>query len=164
MGIPAFTAEFSLALDPLDPGPNDGSGIIDPNDGTAAPMAGGTETFSGRDVNPLEAEGVFTALLRLERALLVNDVLEVQRSIDLLDQRAVKLNFSRAELGARQQGLDIMGRRLQSEEVDLKTVLSEEFDVDLVEAISDYQGRQVAFEAALRAASSIFQLTLLNFL
>ena len=40
----------------------------------------------------------------------------------------------------------------------------EEFDADMVEAISDFAGRQAAYEASLRATAEIFQLSLLNYL
>ncbi|MBN2476201.1 MAG: hypothetical protein JXB62_16430 [Pirellulales bacterium] len=159
-----FTANFTISLDPADPAPNDGSGPVDPTDGYAAPMAGGTETLVGADTNPLEVKGLFTALLRLEVALQTDDPLEAQRAIALLDEHTLNMNFARAELGARQQGLDIMQQRLETEEIDLKTAVSEDFDADLVQAISDFTGRQVAFEAALRATAEIFQMTLLNFL
>ena len=57
-----------------------------------------------------------------------------------------------------------MQDRLESEVIDLSETLSEEFDVDMVEAISDFAGRQAAYEASLRATAQIFQLSLLNYL
>jgi len=160
----AFTANFTIALDPADPGPNDGSGLVDATDGIAAPMANGTDTFTGDDTNPLETKGIFTALVRLQAALKVNDPLEAQRAIDLLDKQTVNMNFARAELGARQQGLDIMQTRFDSEQIDLKSSLSEDFDADLAQAISDFTGRQIAYEAALRSSGQILQMTLLNYI
>jgi hypothetical protein len=37
-------------------------------------------------------------------------------------------------------------------------------DVDLVQAISELTARQFAFEASLRSAASLMQMSLLNFL
>ena len=93
-------------------------GLIPP--GHASAESDTVGLLTGSDVNPLETEGIFTALLRLERALLTNDNLEVQRAIDTLDAQVIKVNFARAGLGARQQGLDVMTDRLESENIDLQ--------------------------------------------
>jgi flagellar hook-associated protein 3 FlgL len=74
------------------------------------------------------------------------------------------LNFVRAELGVRQQGIDVMQSRLESEQVDLKSAVSDLYDADFAEVVSEFTGRQVAYEAALRAAGQIFQQSLLNYL
>jgi flagellar hook-associated protein 3 FlgL len=68
------------------------------------------------------------------------------------------------EVGARQQGIDILQTRLEDELIELQAALSEEIDVDLVEAISSLTARQAAFEASLRVIGQIFRLSLLDFL
>jgi flagellin-like hook-associated protein FlgL len=154
-----LAATFAADLDPTDG--NDGSGLVG---AASATLAGGSQTLTGADVNPLETEGVFNALLRLRAALLENDITEAQRAINLLDDATVQLNFARAELGARQQGLDTMQIRLDDENVQLRSTLSEDFDADLTEVISEFTGRQIAYEAALRSAASILQMSLLDYL
>jgi len=129
-----------------------------------AVVAGTTETITGRDVNPLEVHGVFQALTRLRDALRTNDVRGIERSIGLLDDGTLDLNFARSELGARQQYVDVVQSRLDVEEVTLRETLSLDIDVDIVEAISSLTSRQFAFEAALRAAAQVTHLSLLNFL
>ncbi len=153
-------ADFTVALDGGDASPN-GSGLVDE---TSAVMAGGTQTLTGSDPNPLEAEGIFTALLRIREGLLRNDVYQVQRAIDMLDTKTVDMNFARSELGTRQQGLDVLKDRLDSEEVDLRDVLSQEYDADLAEVLSELSSRQAAFEASLRSIGQLFRMTLLNYL
>jgi len=128
------------------------------------PLPGGPQILAGVDSNPQETNGVFTALLRLTDALEANDLGEVERSIELLDAQMVGLNFARAELGARQQGLDTMQTRLDSEDIDLQTAISDDYDADLVEVISDLTGRQIAFQASLQSSAAIFQMTLLDYL
>jgi flagellin-like hook-associated protein FlgL len=54
--------------------------------------------------------------------------------------------------------------RLQDESVQLNSALSTDIDVDLVEAISNMTARQYAFEASLRTAASLLQMSLLNFI
>jgi flagellin-like hook-associated protein FlgL len=162
----AINAEgtFVAALDVQgDPG-NDGSGLIAVT-GTVATTAGGrAETLRAGDVNPLETEGVFNTLLRLAAALEANEPLEVERAAALLEKDLKRLNFGRAELGARQQGLDLLQSRLGQEEVELANALANEIDVDLAEAISRITARRASFEAALRSAAVLSDLSLLKFL
>ena len=126
--------------------------------------AGESGLLTGEDVNPQETEGLFTALLRLYEGLLANDLQEIQRAVDMLDQGTLDLNFSRAELGARQQSLDVLKDRLDSEEVELRSALSEEYDADLVETVSNLAARQLANEASLQAIAQILQMSLLDYL
>ena len=81
-----------------------------------------------------------------------------------LDDAANKMNFSRAELGAREQSLDVLSQRLDDEEIELRDKLSLESEVDLVEAITQLTARQAALEAALRTLAQTANLSLLNFL
>jgi flagellar hook-associated protein 3 FlgL len=133
----------------------------------AAPlvMAGGLpEVLTGSDVNSLETEGIFTALLRLQNALETNDTLETERAIQLLDESVTNLNFSRAELGARQQGLDTLGARLDSEDTDLQGSLSLTFDADMVEVVSKLSGQTSAYQASLQAMGQILSMSLLDYI
>ncbi len=156
-------AQFEAVLDTAaDPG-NDGSGNLAVT--TAVAFSGGSsETLTGRDVNPSEAPGIFTALIRLRDALLADDVLGIGRAVEILDEAATTMNFARAELGAREQGLDVLSNRLDDEEIELRDKLSQEWDSDLVEAVSELTARQAAVEAAMRTLAQTVNLTLLNFL
>ena len=161
---PDASALFAMELDPADG--NDGSGAVEATDPLLPPtVAGGAPAaLTGDDTNAVETEGVFTALLRLQNALATNDLPQVQRAMDLLDSSVMQLNFSRAELGAKQQGLDILAERLDAEELDLREVLSEEHDVDMVEVISNLTARQMALEASMKATAQTLNMTLLSYL
>jgi flagellar hook-associated protein 3 FlgL len=150
---------FHAALDPV--GGNDGTGFV--VDGTNATITAAS-ILNGSDVNETETHGIFTAMIRLKQALQSNDTYGIQRALDILDSSTQQLDFAHAELGARQQGLVAMTDRLSSENIQLKTVLSNEYDADITQVISDLTGQQVAFQAALRASASILQMTLLNYL
>lgn len=156
----AADADFLVQLDPADRSPN-GAGLVDE---TSATLAGAEQTLVGADRNPLETEGIYTALLRIRAGLQANNIYEVQRSIDMLDRKTVDLNFVRGELGARQQGLEVLQGRLDSEEIELRQVLSLEYDVPIEQVVSELTARQAAYEASLRAMGSIFQMSLLNYL
>jgi flagellar hook-associated protein 3 FlgL len=120
--------------------------------------------LQSEDRHTLEVDSVFNTLVRLKHALQHNDFMAVGRSIDRLDEDISRVNFARAEIGARLQNLDVIGVRLEDENVQLRSALSQDVDVDLVEAISQLTARQYAFEASLRTSASMMQLSLLNFI
>jgi flagellin-like hook-associated protein FlgL len=126
--------------------------------------ANGELVLQSEDRNTLEADSVFNTLIRLRTALEQNDEEEIGRSLERLDADMDRVNFARAELGARLQNLEFIDLRLQDENVQLQSALSQDIDVDLVQAISDLTARQYAFEASLRTTASLLQLSLLNFL
>jgi flagellin-like hook-associated protein FlgL len=138
------------------------SGINDTSDPPV--IGGGSETITGRDVNPREVNSVFNALIRLRDALDSGNELEIERAVELVGDARSALNQVRGEIGARQQGLDFMKSRLETEEIQLRETLSLEIDTDLVAAISNFTARQASFEASLRTAGQILQISLLNFL
>lgn len=131
-------------------------------DATSATSA--TGTLSGTDQNFLDASSVFTTLIRLKDALASNDIKAISDAISQIDVDLDRVTFARSEVGARQQALDVTQKNLEDEDVQLRTALSDEIEVDLVEAISNLTARQVSLEASLRVTGSILQMTLLNYL
>ena len=159
---PVADAAFSVTLNLADDPSNDGSGIVPPM--TAAITGGSPEILTGTDANPQETEGVFTALLRLRTSLDEGDVLATQHAIDLMDTAMENLNFAHAELGARERALDIMQTRLEDEEVELRDVMSKEYDVDIAEVASRLTAQQISYEASLQVMAKILQMSLLDYL
>ena len=160
---PSAAGLFEVVLDPSDGSPNDGSGLVGLPSGAA--LQGGTaDALVGSDPNPQETKGLFTALTRLRDALQAGDLLGIERALGLLDEGYTHLNFVRACIGTQQQVLDALQQRLENERIELQGSLSNEIDVDLVEAISSLTSRQAAFEASLRTAAQVFRLSLLDFL
>ncbi|MCU0959827.1 MAG: flagellar hook-associated protein FlgL [Pirellulaceae bacterium] len=153
-------AELDRSTDPT----NDGSGVIVAPLGMAATLAGGTPaSLQGADANPIETRGVFNSLIRLQQAIAEFDVTALERIVAMLDEDFDRLNFGRAELGAKGQSLDALAERNDDEQVELKALLSREVDVDMAEAASALLARQAAYEASLRAMASMFRLSLLDF-
>lgn len=161
---PLASQQFTAELIPSDGSPNDGSNLITDLAVTATTADGTPEILNGSDTNPSEATGVFNALLRLRDSLRANDTLGIERAVDLLDTAALQVNFSRADLGSRQQALEALEARLGDEKIELESALSIEIDVDLTEAITEYTARQVAFQASLQTTARIQSLTLLDYL
>jgi flagellin-like hook-associated protein FlgL len=133
-----------------------------PKGSTSAAVA--ADVITGSDRNYLETASVFTTLVRLKDALASNDIVAMERAIALIDEDIDRVTFARSEVGARQQALDITEQNLEEEDVQLRTALSDEIEVDIVEAISNLTARQVSLEASLRATANILQLSLLNFI
>ncbi len=74
------------------------------------------------------------------------------------------MNYARAELGARQQGLQVVQDHWESENIDLQTALSDNHDVDMVQVVSNLSARQAAYQASLMTLGKIMQMSLLNYL
>ncbi|MFW6169871.1 MAG: flagellar hook-associated protein FlgL [Planctomycetota bacterium] len=155
-----FTAELD---DTTDPG-NDGTGTL-PAPGVVATTADGTpETLAGEDPNPIETEGVFNTLLRLQGAVESNEVEKLERIFSLFEADVERLNMGRAIVGTSSRGLNTIQIRNEDEQVELKQVLSDEIDVDLAEAVSEFSSRRAGYEASLRAIGNMYRLSLLDFL
>ncbi|MBL8829486.1 MAG: hypothetical protein JNM18_21085, partial [Planctomycetaceae bacterium] len=133
---------------------------------TSAPpvTSGGSQILTGRDTNPVEVHGLFTALIRLKDAIGRGDNNAIQRGVALLDEAADRLTVARGDVGLRSQAIDVYQVQLSEQKVELEKARSNDLEVDLTEVISQLTARQASFEAALRAAGTISQLTLLNFL
>ncbi len=143
---------------------NNGSGLVQLTGLAGVTKGGAAEVLSGSDSNPLEAKGVFSALLRLDQALRKNDIVGIQRAAALIDDAMGQLSFFRAELGSQQNSLDLLNSRIDDEEIELQATLSEEIDVDLVDAISKLTARQASLEASFNLMGRLFRLNLLDFL
>lgn len=162
--VDAFRLEplFAAALD--DSTANDGTGIIGFT-GSAGSLAGGTaEILRTEDVNPQEVKGLFNSLAKLADALDQFDLRQIERTFAQLDADLSRVNFARAEIGSRQQFLEVVERRGEDEDVELRRMLSLEIDTDIVAAISELTGRQAAMEASLRLIGQTYQLSLLDFI
>jgi flagellar hook-associated protein 3 FlgL len=88
----------------------------------------------------------------------------MNRAIEGIDADIERVTFARADVGARQQSLTITQHNLEDEDVQLRGALSEEIEVDIIEAISNLTARQVSLEASLKTTANILQMSLLNFL
>jgi flagellin-like hook-associated protein FlgL len=127
-------------------------------------LTSATGSIAGIDRNYLENSSVFTTLIRLREALSSGRIEQMERAISHIDEDLDRVLFARAEVGARSQGLEVTQRNLEDENVQLQAALSEEIDVDLVEAITNLTARQTALQASLQATANILQLSLLDFI
>jgi len=126
--------------------------------------ASGNYVLQSTDRNAIEPDSVFNTLIRLKEALSQGDVAEIGRSIERLDKDISRVTFARSEIGVRLQSLDVIGTKLEDESVQLKSALSDDVDVDLVEAISNMTARQYSLQASLQTSAMLLQLSLLDFI
>jgi flagellar hook-associated protein 3 FlgL len=116
------------------------------------------------DQNFLENKSVFNTLIRLRDALEANDLNALERALEDINVDIDRVTFARAEVGATAKGLELSKSTLEDEQIQLKSALSEEIDVDLVQAISELTARQLAMQASLQVTANIMQLSLLDFI
>ena len=87
------------------------------------------------------------------------------RAIDVLDAATEDLQFAHADLGAREQALDVLQSRLEDEEISLREVMSVEYDVDAAEVVSTLTAKQAAFQKVQRGLDRLidaYQIGLLE--
>jgi flagellar hook-associated protein 3 len=126
--------------------------------------ASGNYVLTSDDRNTQEVDGVFNTLLRLKSALQSGDVTQIGAAITPLDNDLSRLNFARAEIGSRTQTLGVISTRLTDENTQLSSSLSNETDVDLVQAISNLTAKQYSLQASLQTTANIMNLSILNYL
>jgi len=108
--------------------------------------------------------GVFGALAMTRDALAVAPTEDIHDAIDALDSAIDNVLESRATVGARQNRLQLAERRYQEEQVTLAELKSKLGDVNMAEAIMEFNVREHVYQAALGAAARVMQPTLLDFL
>jgi len=108
---------------------------------------------------------LFDAAIRLRDSLNRGDVLETGgAALAGIDAGMDNLNRSVAEIGARSQRLQAAQGRLNREIPDTAKLASEETDLDLTKAITDYKMLEYAHTASMSFSGRLFSRTLLDFL
>lgn len=88
----------------------------------------------------------------------------VTNNLDNLDAGVDTMLTALGDVGARTNRIENMVERGTSDELNLRSRLSEIEDVDLPETIMELQLQEVAYQAALSATSRVIQPSLLDFL
>jgi flagellar hook-associated protein 3 FlgL len=134
--------------------------------GVAGTEAGSDPTvpLAGSDPNPQESQGVFNILLRLETALRTGDDVELNRLAPKIDTEIDRFDEVRADVGTKLQTLEEVDNRLKDRAVTLQSSLSNVFDADLAEVLSQVAYRQSTLEATLRISAQTMGLNLINYL
>ncbi|MBI5360794.1 MAG: flagellar hook-associated protein FlgL [Planctomycetes bacterium] len=124
-------------------------------------------TLTGRDLlrAGVEADSIFTSLIKLRKALEANDTGGIQNAnanIEYVGDRDVLEGI--AVIGSRASRLEMANTRSEEEAAQLDVLVSSLRDIDVAEAATAFQLEQIILQASLSAASRILQLNLINFL
>jgi flagellar hook-associated protein 3 FlgL len=142
-----------------------GLGLIPRGQEEAVGSAGGATTvINGADVSGVEVEGVFTSLIRMRQAIEGGQVEDMARVTQALENDIHRMALARGLIGARQQSIERTRDLSAEQQLQLKSIESQELDSDLAEVISQLTARQAALQASLQLMGQSSQLSLFNYL
>jgi flagellar hook-associated protein 3 FlgL len=143
--------------------------------GTAGSMLAATS-----DVLPLSVDGkatwmheanaggesVFEMLHNLGQALTQGTMTDttVPDALEAIDKVMENLISVRSRLGSTLNQIDGIDGRLANQKLAAQTDRSEAEDLDMVEAVSQFQARQTSYDAALKAYSMVQRLSLFEYI
>ncbi len=107
---------------------------------------------------------LLAVLERLRDALREDDQDGIEEALALIDDGLSQNLLARAEIGSRVERVDTVRESLIARRADAESALSGVEDTDLPEAIVRSNQEQVAYQAALTAASRTLSLSLMDFL
>ena len=157
----AYSSDFTASLDTSTDLNNNGSGVVQPQ---TIQMSGGQEVLTGSDTNPQQTDSVFNALIKLSAALQSNNDTAIQQSMTLLSNSMQTVNNAHDVLGVQEQSLTTLNSQISNEVLNLQTAMSNAYDTNMAEAVSDYTTAQIAYQATLETTASLLKTTLLNYL
>ena len=94
----------------------------------------------------------------------LSDGKPINDKLGSIDEQIDNLLAVRATLGARMNRIELVKGRLESEEVNVTTLMSENEDADIAEVITQLKAQENVHRAALGAGSRIIQPSLVDFL
>ncbi len=121
-------------------------------------------TLVGEDNNPLQAQGGFALLTRLQSALLNGDDAELNLLGGAFTAEIERFSLVRTELGGRSKVIAETSERLKDDQVSLNAQLSDVYHVDLTEAATRLTQLNATIQATLQVASITLNLSIFNFL
>lgn len=110
------------------------------------------------------AGSLFQVLERMAVAIENGDTTALNIEHGRLDEAMGRVSSAAVEIGARAARLESVKARALDDDMNLRTMLSQVEDVDMVEALVKMQAQQNAYEAALSTTAKILPMSLLNFL
>jgi flagellin-like hook-associated protein FlgL len=120
--------------------------------------------LKGNDPNPQETASLFTAMIRLQLAMELNDEREIERAAQLLDVAVDRMNSAQTTVGVMQKGLDNVALQLYEENIQFEETLNHVLRIDFHEVSIRFMSQQLAYQSSLQVTSMMFQMSLMNFL
>lgn len=108
---------------------------------------------------------LFDMVIHMRDSLFKGDVLQIGGSgLRGIDEGMNNLRNVIAELGSRDERLEVTGNRLNYESPELVSLKAKETDLDLTQAVTELKMLEYTHKAALSTTARILQPTLLDFL
>jgi flagellin-like hook-associated protein FlgL len=121
-------------------------------------------TLTGEDRAKFAVEGVFSHLIALRDALLADDDSGIAFAVNNLEQDITRSTEARAKVGVRAQRVANAMTREDDRKVQDLSLKSSIQDLDFASAAMRFSSLQQQLQASLSTASSVSNLTLLDFL
>jgi flagellar hook-associated protein 3 FlgL len=110
-------------------------------------------------------DGLFSDIEALENDLQTGKTgQDLNKYLEYLDKHLSNILSERAELGARNNRIELMEARVEEQEVIAHRILSDNEDADIERVITDLKTQESVHRAALGVGARIIQPTLLDFL
>ncbi|WNB92716.1 flagellar hook-associated protein FlgL [Bacillus sp. NEB1478] len=118
------------------------------------------------NINPTHVfnQDLFKNITDLEDALKGNNATPINDFLGKLDKNIDSLVAERAELGARNNRLELIDDRVSEQEVIANRILSDNEDADIERVITDLKMQETVQRAALSVGARIIQPSLMDFL
>lgn len=117
------------------------------------------ETVFGND-----ASGILRTLIDLKGSLETNDTAGIEQTLTTLDTDYNHVINTVSEIGAKGLRLDTKEKIIGDLKFSYQERKSSLEDADIIEAISNLNAKQTAYEAALASSSKVMRMTLLDYL
>ena len=133
------------------------------NDGVFT-RKGGEDTHLQINTAGSEFLNVFGAVIALRDALAANDGTAMDAAIAQIDAVSPQLLNTITRAGSMQRRLEITRDNLEMANVNLQSYISQAEDVDLAEAILQFNAQELGYRAALESSARIMNISILNHL
>jgi flagellar hook-associated protein 3 FlgL len=107
---------------------------------------------------------VFTTLIRLERALRTNDQNGIQAELSAIEKAQDVISNNLAAVGAVTNKMEHTTGVIERSITDTTSMVSNIEDLDYAEAITSLENQKTIYQAALKSASMITSLSLVDFI
>jgi flagellar hook-associated protein 3 FlgL len=130
------------------------------NGNTAVINISGDELTKNSD----DGTDLIDSMIKLEESLLNNDTDGIESGITNIDSAMECISSSQSKNGAMINRFESVLSRNQSQITETTSLISDIEDVDTATAATDYSLKQTVYEAALKSAASILNLSLFDYL
>lgn len=106
----------------------------------------------------------YSLLEEFQTALLANDRTAISNLTNEIEDYKNNILNKRAEVGAKENRLELVKNRLETNFVNISELLSNNEDVDIAGAMVDFKNAETVYQASLMTSSKILNMSLIDFL